>query len=88
MKIPRNLTGFELVRMLGRFGYEEVHQSGSHIVIKTIRNGENTQSVPNHKPLKVGTLDGILKEISDHLGITKRELVRLLTSKKANKEFS
>ena len=84
MKIPRSLNGSELVRMLGRVGYEEVHQSGSHIIVRTSRNGENTQSIPNHKPLKVGTLDGILKEVSNHLGVTKRELLRLLTSKKGS----
>jgi predicted RNA binding protein YcfA (HicA-like mRNA interferase family) len=82
MKIPRNLDGGELVKRLGKVGYKKQHQSGSHIIIKTERNGENTQSVPNHKPLKVGTLNSILGDVADHLNMKKEDLLKLLFSRK------
>ena len=82
MKLPRDLYGSELVKMLEKVGYQVQHQTESHIIIKTTQNGENTQSVPNHKPLKVGTLNGILGEVADHLGMDKKELAEQLFRKK------
>jgi predicted RNA binding protein YcfA (HicA-like mRNA interferase family) len=82
MKLPRDLNGSELVKMLEKVGYQVQHQTGSHIIVKTIQNGENTQSVPNHKPLKIGTLNSILSEVADHLGIDKKELTQMLFCKK------
>lgn len=82
MKLPRDLNGSELIKMLERVGYQVQHQTGSHVIIKTAQNGENTQSVPNHKPLKIGTLNAILGEVADHLGIEKKALLQQLLSKK------
>lgn len=82
MKLPRDLNGNELVKMLEKVGYQVQHQTGSHVIVKTTQNGENTQSVPNHKPLKVGTLNAILGEVADHLGIEKKVLLQRLLSKK------
>ncbi|WP_310589998.1 type II toxin-antitoxin system HicA family toxin [Dyadobacter diqingensis] len=55
-----------------------VRQKGSHIRIKTVRNGNHLETIPNHKPLKEGTANKILKNISDHFGMTKQELETLL----------
>lgn len=82
MKVPRDLNGSQLVKMLEKVGYQIQHQSGSHIIVKTLQNGENTQSVPNHKPLKIGTLNAILGEVADHLGVEKKDLLQQLLSKK------
>jgi len=82
MKIPRNLDGSQLVKILKKVGYEKIHQTGSHIIIRTEQNGENTQSVPNHKPLRIGTLDSILGEVAEHLSLKKSDLVKQLFSKK------
>jgi len=82
MKLPRDLNGSQLVKMLEKVGYQVQHQTGSHIIIKTLQNGENTQSVPNHKPLKIGTLNAIVGEVADHLGLDKKELLKYLLSKK------
>jgi predicted RNA binding protein YcfA (HicA-like mRNA interferase family) len=36
MKIPRDISGRQLVKVLCReFGYHKVHQEGSHIVLET-----------------------------------------------------
>lgn len=82
MKLPRDLNGSQLVKMLEKVGYQVHHQTGSHIIVRTNQNGENTQSVPNHKPLKIGTLNSILGEVADHLGIDKKELTDQLFRKK------
>lgn len=82
MKLPRDLYGNELVKLLEKVGYQVQHQTGSHIIVKTTQNGENTQSVPNHKPLKIGTLNSILGEVADHLGIDKKELTEQLFRRK------
>ncbi|MBC8154400.1 MAG: type II toxin-antitoxin system HicA family toxin [Bacteroidetes bacterium] len=82
MKMPRNLNGSELVKLLEKVGYQVHHQTGSHVIIKTTQNGENTQSVPNHKPLKIGTLTSILGEVADHLAMDKKALAEQLFRKK------
>jgi predicted RNA binding protein YcfA (HicA-like mRNA interferase family) len=43
MKIPRSLTGLELIKLLKPFGYEVVRQTGSHIRIQTIQNGQHSE---------------------------------------------
>jgi predicted RNA binding protein YcfA (HicA-like mRNA interferase family) len=78
MKLPRDLDGIELVKLLEDVGYYFHHQTGSHIIIRTIEPSEHSVTVPNHKPLKVGTLNAILNDVADHLGIDKKDLVRQL----------
>jgi predicted RNA binding protein YcfA (HicA-like mRNA interferase family) len=78
VKIPRDCDGIELVRALRRLGYETERQTGSHIQLTTQRSGEHHVSVPNHRPLKVGLLHGVLKDVAEHHGMTVEELVREL----------
>lgn len=61
--IPKNITGQDLVKRLAIL-YSVVHQKGSHIRIKTVRNGNHLETIPNHKPLKEGTANKISKNIS------------------------
>jgi len=35
-------------------------------------------TIPNHDPLKIGTLSAILSEISAHFSITKEEIIKEL----------
>jgi len=78
MKLPRDLSGPELARLLRAAGYEVTRQTGSHLRLTTEQQGEHHVTIPNHSPLKVGTLSGILNEISEHLGISRNELVERL----------
>ena len=75
MKIPRDITANDLLKALKSFGYEIVRQKGSHIRIKTEMNGEHYETIPNHKPIKIGTLSGILNNIAEHFDMTKEELM-------------
>lgn len=74
MKMPRDLTGIELIKYLKPFGYEVVRQTGSHIRIQTQQGGEHSETIPRHDPIKIGTLNNILKNIAAHLGLTKDQL--------------
>ena len=78
MKLPRDLSGDELVKALSRFGYKITRQTGSHIRLVTLKNGEHHVTIPKHKPLKVGTLNSILKEIADHLEMERDDLINKL----------
>ena len=64
--------------MLRRYGYEITRQTGSHLRLTTRLKGEHHITIPRHKPLKVGTLNSILKDVADHLGMEKGRLIREL----------
>ncbi|GAB3704000.1 hypothetical protein GCM10027592_34790 [Spirosoma flavus] len=78
MRIPRNLTGLELIKLLKALGYEVTRQTGSHIRIETMQNGQHCETIPRHDPIKIGTLNNILKNISAHFNLTKEELAKKL----------
>ncbi len=46
--------------------------------VTTQRNGEHHEVIPNHHPIKTGTLSGILKSVAAHHRLNVEELVRLL----------
>lgn len=75
MKTPRDITANDLIKALKSFDYEIVRQKGSHIRIKTELNGEHYETIPNHKPIKIGTLNAILSNIAEHFDMTKEELI-------------
>jgi predicted RNA binding protein YcfA (HicA-like mRNA interferase family) len=78
MKLPRDLSGADLAKALRRLGYEISRQTGSHIRMVTTEGGQHHVTVPNHHPLKVGTLAGILGDVADHLHTSREELSRRL----------
>lgn len=75
MKIPRDISGPDLIKYLKQFGYSVTRQSGSHIRLTSNQNGEHHITIPNHNPLKIGTLSAILSDIAIHLSKTKEEIV-------------
>jgi predicted RNA binding protein YcfA (HicA-like mRNA interferase family) len=79
MKIPRNIGASELVRALRVLGYESVRQDGSHIRLTTTLGGTHHVTIPNHRPLKTGTLlGGVLKPVAAHHKLTVEELLAKL----------
>ena len=77
-KIPRNLSGRDLIKFLKKLGYEQSRQVGSHIRLTTEDNGVHNITIPAHDPIKVGTLSNILKDIAQHFEISKEELINRL----------
>jgi len=80
MKIPRNISGGQLAKLLEIYEYKLTRQVGSHIRLTTQKNGEHHITIPLHKAIHIGTLNNILKAIADHLEIDKETLVDELFS--------
>ena len=79
MKLPRDIGGEDLIKLLAKFGYEVVRQTGSHVRLKSEVTGRtHFITIPLHKPLKLGTLNNILSDIAEYLKISKKELVERL----------
>lgn len=78
MKLPRDVSGSELVKALRVLDYVVDRQRGSHVRVTTQRDGEHHEAIPNHHPIKVGTLSGILKSVAAHHGLTVEELLAKL----------
>ena len=82
MKLPRDIGGVELAKLLSKYGYEITRQTGSHLRLTTKLEGEHHLTIPKHKPLKVGTLSGILSEVASYLGMTRESLISELFQRK------
>jgi len=78
MRLPRDITGQELAQVLRKLGYEIDRQTGSHIRLTTQRPSEHHVTVPAHDPIKVGTLNGILRDVGEHVKLDRAVLLRLL----------
>jgi predicted RNA binding protein YcfA (HicA-like mRNA interferase family) len=78
VKTPRDIDARELIKILEKLGYIVTRQKGSHIrLTKTIATGEYHLTVPNHSPIKIGTMNNILNDVSSALEISKEELLKL-----------
>ena len=76
MKIPRDLNGADLARRLAVYGYSITRQSGSHLRLsREAAGGQQHLTIPAHKPMRVGTLRQILKDVASHTGMTLEEVV-------------
>jgi predicted RNA binding protein YcfA (HicA-like mRNA interferase family) len=79
LKLPRDVSGEELIRSLRRFGYEITRQTGSHIrVTSNFKGREHHVTIPAHKQLKVGTLAEILSDVASYLDLTREKLAQEL----------
>lgn len=78
MRLPRDISGAELAQALRRLGYEVTRQTGSHMRLTTREPAEHHLTIPQHNPLRVGTLAGILADVSAHLQLSRDELLRKL----------
>ena len=79
MKVPRDLSGAQLVKVLCRdWGYRVVHQEGSHIILQTDMPTPQRLSIPNHNPLRVGTLNSIVRVVAGHKGVERQQLLEAL----------
>ena len=78
MRLPRDVSGVRMVKALRAFGYEISRQTGSHIRMTTAENGTHHITIPNHDPIKLGTLSSILDDIASHLQINRDDLLTKL----------
>jgi predicted RNA binding protein YcfA (HicA-like mRNA interferase family) len=77
MKLPRDLSGEELVEHLcKRWEYVRIHQVGSHVILQTEHPAPHRIAVPAHSPLRIGTLNGILSSIATHKDVPKEAILK------------
>ncbi len=74
MRLPRDTSSKELIKLLKKFGYEISRQKGSHIRLTTFLEGEHHITVPNHNPIGLGTLSSNLLKLP---GILKKQKKKL-----------
>lgn len=75
MKLPRDIGAADLIKRLKPLGYTVTRQTGSHIRLTTEQNGQHHLTLPNHNPVKTGTLSAILSDIAIHFQKTKEEMI-------------
>jgi predicted RNA binding protein YcfA (HicA-like mRNA interferase family) len=78
MRLPRNLSGDDLAHALRIFGYRVTRQTGSHLRLTTVEQGEHHVTIPRHDALRVGTLAAILSDVGRQVGLSRDELVERL----------
>jgi predicted RNA binding protein YcfA (HicA-like mRNA interferase family) len=79
MRIPRDLTGRLFAACLCKhWGYVKVHQQGSHIILQTEHPSHQRIPVPDHSPLRIGTLAAILRHVAEHKGVTRDDILATL----------
>ena len=78
MRLPRDLSGAELVKLLRIFGYEPTRQSGSYIRLTSMLHGQHHITIPAHDPLRPGTLNAILTQVASHQSLSREALLQTL----------
>jgi len=79
MKLPRDLGGVDLIKVLCKhFGYMLVNQEGSHVILETKDPRQHRISVPEHSQLRIGTLNSILRAVATAKGVEKEDILSRL----------
>jgi predicted RNA binding protein YcfA (HicA-like mRNA interferase family) len=76
MRLPRDISSTELIKLLQKFGYQISRQKGSHIRLTTTKQGEHHITIPNHDLIRLGTLSSIITDIANHFKKTKEEIAK------------
>ena len=74
MRLPRDLTGAQLIRHLAKIGYKTTRQTGSHVRLTCESPTQHHITVPLHDPLRIGTLAAMLSAVAEAHGMTRDEL--------------
>ena len=78
MRLPRDLDAAGLLKALRPLGYTVTRQTGSHLRITTQQGGEHHEVIPNHRPIKIGTLQALLKSVAAHQRMSVADLLQRL----------
>ncbi len=81
MKIPRDISGKELAKLLSKLSYTITRQTGSHIRLTSSKQPEHHITIPAHKSLKIGTLNSILNDVAKHVELTREIVIEKLFGK-------
>ncbi|THJ16865.1 MAG: type II toxin-antitoxin system HicA family toxin [Nitrospira sp. CG24B] len=78
MRLPRDLSGSALADALHKLGYTATGQTGSHLRLTTQECGEHHLTIPQHSPLRIGTLSAILADVAKHFELSREQLLKRL----------
>ena len=70
MKLPRDLSGADLVSALKRLGYKQTRQTGSHVRMTISVHKQAHLTVPLTRAIPAGTLAALMKDAATHLETT------------------
>jgi len=56
MRLPRDLSGIQLAKLLESRGYMLTRKKGSHMRLTTLVQGAHHITIPDHDSLRIGTL--------------------------------
>lgn len=79
-KLPRDLSGTQLIAALEKFGYVKTRQNGSHVRLTCTKPKEHHLTVPLHDPLCIGTMSAVLADVAQTHAISREELLQKLFS--------
>ena len=79
MKLPRDMDVAQLIKALTRLGYRPVRQNGSHIRLQC-NDPVHAITIPNHRPIRIGTLAAIITDVAVHHKTERDTLVSLFFS--------
>jgi predicted RNA binding protein YcfA (HicA-like mRNA interferase family) len=74
MKLPRDLDAETLIKALNRLGYSVTRQTGSHIRLRCLEPN-HALTIPNHHPIRIGTLAAILLDLETVHGLDREGLL-------------
>jgi predicted RNA binding protein YcfA (HicA-like mRNA interferase family) len=79
LKLPRDVSGEYLAKLLSRYRYAITRQTGSHMrLTSTLKGAEHHVTIPAHGALKVGTLSAIVRDIAAYLEMDRETLMEEL----------
>jgi predicted RNA binding protein YcfA (HicA-like mRNA interferase family) len=78
MRLPRDLSGSDLAQALHKLGYSITRQTGSHLRLTTHEHGDHHLTIPQHTPLRIGTLSAILADVATHFETSRDDLLERL----------
>ena len=77
-RLPRDLSGTNLIRALERQGYRVTRSVGSHVRLTHPGPPQHHLTIPCHDALKVGTLSAILDDLAQAWKMDRIQVLRRL----------
>ena len=75
MKLPRDLSGANLIAALKRLGYRQTRQTGSHVRMTVSIPRQGHLTVPLTKAIPAGTLATLVKDAAIQLETTVEDIL-------------
>lgn len=76
MRLPRDISGEDLARLLRRYGYEITRQTGSHMrLASTFKGTVHHITIPAHRQIRIGVLSAVLADAAAYLEIDRQKLL-------------